>query len=77
MIPRRTDIENPQRSSQQEMEYFYDHLQRALDSRGYLGGQMREITMMKLRRFFGRSRPNAGELKMLRTLMRLSHRNGE
>lgn len=64
-------------SSQKEMEYFYEHLQRALDSRGYLEGEMREVTMMKYRRLFGRARPNIGELKMLRTLMRLVHRDGQ
>jgi tRNA (cytidine32/uridine32-2'-O)-methyltransferase len=63
--------------SEREMEYFYDHLERALDSRGYLEGEMREITMMKLRRLFGRARPTSGELKMLRTLMRFVHRTGE
>jgi tRNA (cytidine32/uridine32-2'-O)-methyltransferase len=64
-------------SGQKEMEFFFEHLERALDSRGYLDGEMREITMMKLRRLFGRSRPNAGELKLLRTLMRLIHQSGE
>ena len=64
-------------SGHQEMEYFYEHLERALDSRGFLDGEMREITMMKFRRLFGRSRPNSGELKLLRTLMRLIHRDGE
>jgi tRNA (cytidine32/uridine32-2'-O)-methyltransferase len=64
-------------SGHEEMEYFYEHLERALDSRGFLDGEMREITMMKLRRLFGRSRPNSGELKLLRTLMRLIHRDGE
>ncbi len=63
-------------SSQNEMEYFYDHLTRALDSRGFLDGQMREVTIMKLRRLFGRSRPNSGELKLLHTLTRLIHRDG-
>jgi len=62
---------------QQEMEYFFGHLERALDSRGYLEGQMREVTMMKLRRLFARSRPNAGELKLLHTLMRMVHQDGE
>jgi tRNA (cytidine32/uridine32-2'-O)-methyltransferase len=64
-------------SRQAEMEYFFGHLERALDSRGFLDGQMREITMMKLRRLFGRSRPNAGELKLLHTLTRFMHRGGE
>jgi tRNA (cytidine32/uridine32-2'-O)-methyltransferase len=64
-------------SGHREMEYFFDHLERALDSRGYLDGEMREVTMTKLRRLFGRSRPDPGELKILRTLMRLIHRDGE
>lgn len=64
-------------SNQEEMEYFYEHLERALDSRGFLGGEMREVTMMKLRRLFGRARPNTGELKLLRTLTRFIHRDGE
>jgi tRNA (cytidine32/uridine32-2'-O)-methyltransferase len=64
-------------SGHMEMEYFYEHLESALNSRGFLDGEMREITMMKFRRLFGRSRPNSGELKLLRTLMRLIHRDGE
>lgn len=64
-------------SSQQELEYFYEHLERALDSRGYLDGDMREATMMKMRRLFGRARPSAGELKMLHSLTRFIHRDGE
>lgn len=63
--------------SEQEMEFFYEHLERALDSRGYLDGEMRLVTMMKMRRLFGRSRPSSGELKMLRTLTRFIHRDGE
>ena len=64
-------------SGHREMEYFFEHLERALDSRGYLDGEMREVTMTKLRRLFGRSRPDPGELKILRTLMRLIHKDGE
>ncbi len=63
-------------SSQGELEYFFGHLERALDSRGYLDGEMREVTMMKLRRLFGRSRPSPGEIKILHTLTRLIHRDG-
>jgi TrmH family RNA methyltransferase len=64
-------------SSQRDMEYFFEHLRRALDSRAFLEGEMGEITMTKLRRLFGRARPNAGEVKMLRTLTRLIHRDGD
>ena len=64
-------------SSQKEMEYFYEHLEQALDSRGFLDGEMRDVTIMKLRRVFWRARPNLGELKLLRTMMRLIHRDGQ
>jgi TrmH family RNA methyltransferase len=64
-------------STQKDMEYFFGHLKGALDSRAFLEGEMGEITMTKLRRLFGRARPNAGEIKMLRTLTRLIHRDGE
>jgi len=64
-------------SRQREMEYFYAHLERALDSRGYLDRERREVTMMKLRRLFARARPNSGELKVLHSLSRFIHRDGE
>ena len=54
-----------------------DHMKRALDSRGFLDGEMREVTMMKLRRLFGRARPNSGELKIMHTIMKLVHEDGE
>lgn len=60
-----------------DMEFFFQHLVRALDSRGFLEGHMREAAIMKLRRLFGRSRPSSGELKMLHSLTRLIHRDGE
>lgn len=66
-----------QPSSQVEMEAFFSHLERALDSRGYLDGDMREVTLMKLRRLFGRARPNRGEIKLLHTLTRFMNREGE
>jgi tRNA (cytidine32/uridine32-2'-O)-methyltransferase len=74
----RSARERPEPPSRQiEMEYFYDHLERALDSRGYLDGEMHEVTMRKLRRLFGRARPHSGELKILHTLLRFVHREGE
>ena len=76
-VTRRAEEPAEPASSQREMEHFYAHLERALDSRGFLDGEMREVTMMKLRRLFGRARPNSGELKMLHSLMRFIHRQGE
>jgi tRNA (cytidine32/uridine32-2'-O)-methyltransferase len=58
---------------QRDLEYFYEHLERALDATRYLRDENREITMTKLRRVFGRSRPNVGELKLLHSLVRLMY----
>lgn len=60
-----------------EMEHFYLHLEQALDSRGFLDGEMREVTLQKFRRLFGRARPHSGELKLLHTMMNLVHRDTE
>ena len=59
------------------MEHFYLHLEQALDSRGFLDGEMREVTLQKFRRLFGRARPHSGELKLLHTMMNLVHRDTE
>ena len=60
-----------------EMEHFHAHLEEALDSRGFLEGEMREVTLQKFRRLFGRARPHSGELKLLHTMMNLVHRDSE
>lgn len=62
-------------SYQIEMEHFYRQLESALDSRGFLDGGMREVTLMKLRRIFGRARPHSGELKLLHMLAKLIRRD--
>ncbi len=54
-----------------ELEYFYKHMEEALDQRGFIPQDKRESTMQKLRRFFGRARPERGELKLLHSLIRL------
>lgn len=61
--------------SQSDMEYFYQHLQRTLDARGFTADSRRDVTLAKLRRLFGRARPAVGELKMLHSLVRLMHRD--
>ncbi len=61
--------------SQSEMEYFYKHLESTLVSRDFLTEESREVTASKLRRLFGRSRPRAGELKMLHSLLKLMERD--
>ncbi len=62
--------------SQSDMEYFYQHLVETLDSRGFLHPEKREASTAKLRRLFGRARPEVGELKLLHSLVRLMRRDG-
>jgi tRNA (cytidine32/uridine32-2'-O)-methyltransferase len=59
------------------MEAFYHHLESALDSRGFLEGDLREATKTKLRRLFGRARPSPSELKFLHSLAKMIHAEGE
>lgn len=66
--------ESDRPSFQIEMEHFFDHAERVLDARGYLEGEMRVVTLMKLRRLFNRARPHSGELKLLHTMMKMIHR---
>lgn len=61
--------------SQSDMEFFYKHLEKTLDSRDFLVDASREITLAKIRRMFGRSRPRVGELKLLHTLVKLMSRD--
>lgn len=63
--------------SQRDMEYFYQHLERALDARAFTLDSRRAATQAKLRRLFGRARPAVGELKMLHSLVRLMERDPE
>lgn len=65
------DVEYP---DAQALEYFYQHLERVLDARGYTMEDMREVAFFKLRRLLGRSRPDVGELRRLHSLVRLMAR---
>ena len=69
--PNDLEVEHP---DAQTLEYFYQHLTRVLDARGYTTGDKREVALYKLRRLFGRSRPEVGELKMLHSLVKLMER---
>jgi tRNA (cytidine32/uridine32-2'-O)-methyltransferase len=60
---------------QSDTEFFYQQLEMALDSRGFFSDASREITLVKIRRLFGRSRPRVGELKLLHTLVKLMRRD--
>ncbi len=60
---------------QSDLEFFYKHLENTLDSRGFLVDISRDVTLTKIRRLFGRSRPRVGELKLLHTLVKLMRRD--
>ncbi len=60
--------------SQSDMEYFFKHLEDTLASRDFIDDAKRDVTHAKLRRLLGRSRPNAGELKLLHSLVKLMDR---
>jgi TrmH family RNA methyltransferase len=53
----------------EEMELFYQHLEEALVGAGFLdAGNPRQL-MRRLRRLFGRARPNCNELNILRGIL--------
>lgn len=60
---------------QSDMEFFYKYLEETLDSRDFLVDAGRDIALAKIRRLFGRSRPQVGELKLLHSLVKLMRRD--
>jgi tRNA (cytidine32/uridine32-2'-O)-methyltransferase len=61
--------------SQEEVEFFYQHLERTLAERKFARGVNPERVNAKLRRLISRARPQAGELRLLHSLVRLMHRH--
>ncbi len=57
--------------SQQELEFFYQHLERTLEERDYYGSINPERVHVKLRRLVARARPKDNELRLLHSLVRL------
>lgn len=66
------DVEYP---DAQTLEYFYQHLEAALDSRDYFKGDKRDVAISKMRRLIARARPDVGELRRLHSLVRLMERD--
>ncbi len=62
--------ESTEYPTQQQMEYFYQHLEQTLRDVGFLLPQHEGKSMTKLRRLFNRSRPEAVELNMLRGILK-------
>ena len=57
--------------SHDELDFFYQHLERTLEERDYYGSINPERVHVKLRRLIARARPKDNELRMLHSLVRL------
>ena len=51
---------------QEQMEYFYDHLEQTLLDIGFLNPDQPKMLMARLRRLFNRARPDQNEINSLR-----------
>jgi len=57
--------------TQDEIEFFYSRLRAALDAHDFFDAQNPEPTFTRIRRIFGRARPDSNELHLLHGLVRL------
>jgi TrmH family RNA methyltransferase len=57
-----------------EMEGFYRHLEETLIAIGFLDADNPRQLMRRLRRLFGRARPNENELNILRGILTAMHK---
>ena len=55
--------------SAEEMEHYFDHLQRVLLETGFLDPANPRVLMRRLRQFYGRAMPDRNELNMLRGIL--------
>lgn len=68
-------------SHHRAMEALYADLENTLDSQGYFEGTLasepRQVALIRLRRLFGRARPNPAELKLIHSLLRMIDSGGD
>jgi tRNA (cytidine32/uridine32-2'-O)-methyltransferase len=57
--------------SHEELEFFYQHLERTLEERDFAGSMNPDRVYSKLRRLIARARPRDNELRLLHSLVRL------
>lgn len=57
--------------SHEELEFFFQHLERTLKERDFSGAMNAERVHVKLRRLLARARPKDNELRLLHSLVRL------
>ena len=60
--------------SHEELEFFYQHLERTLEERDFAGAMNPDRAYAKLRRLIARARPRDNELRLLHSLVRLMQR---
>ena len=63
--------------SQEEMEFFFRQFEKTLVERKFYKAINPERVNLKLRRLISRARPQAGELRLLHSLVRLMSRDEE
>lgn len=69
------DDESEAFPKQQEMELFYQHLERTLSDIGFIIQQHPGLVMTRMRRFFNRARPEVKELNMLRGILNAAQKH--
>ena len=58
-----------ERATNEEMGYFYTHLEQVMIDTGFLDPAAPRRLMKRLRRLFGRARPDKQELNILRGIL--------
>lgn len=72
-----SDLDPKAYPTQQEMNFFYQHLEQALKAIDFIIPQHEGKVMIRLKRFFNRSRPEPTELNMLRGILTAMIRDRE
>ena len=65
------EVDRSSYPSHEELEFFYQHLERTLEDRDFAGSMNPDRVYAKLRRLITRARPKANELRLLHSLVRL------
>lgn len=63
-------------ATSEEMNYFYQHLQQVMIDTGFLDPAAPRHLMRRLRRLFGRARPDTSELNILRGILTAINKHG-
>jgi tRNA (cytidine32/uridine32-2'-O)-methyltransferase len=67
---------NQDHATAEEMNYFYTHLQQVMIDTGFLNPEAPKHLMKRLRRLFGRARPDRQELNILRGILTAVDKHG-